>query len=108
MAGVFYGSLVLKTLFFQYALGGQPGGDEHGGHTGAGVGAGADEIQVMVAAVAVVRTQVGHLGQLVAEPVRGTLRQVVAVLPPLGDKAKLFLYMRFDLRKAQLGPGAAE
>ncbi len=93
----------LRNYLFHNPLGSQAGGDEHGWHPGAGMRAGSNEVQVMVTAVPVMRTQVGHLGQFVTEPVRGAARQVVTVPPVAGVKVHLSPDVRFHVWQAQPG-----
>ena len=55
--------------------------DHGGGHAGSGTCAGAREVQVAIMRVLEVGAKISQLHQVVAQPMRGTLHQVVAFAP---------------------------
>ena len=59
----------------------QTRGDQRPGDASAGVGARADEVQVVIVRMAVVRAQIAQLRQGMRQPVRCTLHQVVTLAP---------------------------
>jgi hypothetical protein len=62
-----------------------------------------DKIKIAIALVPVVRAEVCHLGELVAQAMSGTPRQVVSVFSILGDEAHFDLDMAFQVGHAGLG-----
>src|SRR6266498_73287 len=85
-----------RTDLFQYPFRRQTGRQQHHWQTGARVGARADEVQIMVAAVAVLRPQVTDLPEGVAEAERGTFRQIIPRAPVARGIAHLELQMLFQ------------
>src|SRR5712692_2393487 len=83
--------------FFQNPLGGQPSRQEHHREASAGVRAAADEVEVAVPVVPVVRPQVPHLHETVAQAERSPLRQVVDAEPVARRVADLTFQVLFQV-----------
>ena len=64
-----------------HPLGGLASRDHHRRHARAWTRAGANEVQVVESAVAVVRAEICQLREVVAESMRGPFHQVVAFEP---------------------------
>jgi hypothetical protein len=76
-----------------HPLGREAPGNERRGYACAGVRACANEIQVVIAGMFIARAEVGQLGQIVTQPVRGTFHQVIALAP--GERG--VIHLEFDV-----------
>jgi hypothetical protein len=63
---LFYSLLIMLSDFFHNPLSSQPGGEKHDRQSGTRVGARTGEVQVLILRVAVLRTQVAHLLEVMA------------------------------------------
>src|SRR5512141_629835 len=100
-------SRLFEPEVFDDALGGQAPGDHGSGHAGAGMRAGADEVEIAIARVPVRWAEAGHLGELMREAVRGALEQVIALAPGKRRKGLFELDVRRQVGDAER-PQAAE
>jgi len=89
--------VVLQPHVFQHASAGEARRNHGRGDTGPWPGAGADEIEIAIAWVAIGGPEVGELGQSMAQPVGGAVHQVVALLPRERRVTHLKLDVRLDL-----------
>ena len=72
---------LLLGKIVHHPLGGLATRDHHRWHARTWTRAGANEVQVVESVMAIVRAEICQLGEVVAESMRGTFQQVIALAP---------------------------